>query len=217
MSLKTAQQVLEAFDGIRRAPNDGRYAPHKPLLILLALARVQRGEQRMAAFTEVEPNLKALLMEFGPSKSADRRHLPFWHLGTDKQGELWQRVGPQSLLLRPAGATPTLGELRQEGVQAGFALDIFNALRQTPGLLQDLARRVLDAYFPETLQADIVAAIGLDLDRVPEVRATAAAADYPTNGRPVRDPRFRDRVLRAYGCVPGSGVSLPPRGETCRA
>ena len=87
----------------------------------------------------------------------------FWHLGTDKQGELWQRVGPQSLLLRPAGATPTLGELRQEGVQAGFAPDIFDALRQTPGLLQDLARRVLDAYFPETLQADIAAVIGLDL------------------------------------------------------
>lgn len=89
MPLKSTQEVLEAFDGIRRAQNDGRYAPHKPLLILLALARVQRGDQRMAAFTELEPRLKALLMEFGPSKSADRRHLPFWHLGTDKQGELW--------------------------------------------------------------------------------------------------------------------------------
>jgi len=61
MSLKTAQQVLAAFDGIRRAQNDGRYAPHKPLLILLALARVQRGDQRMAAFTELEPTFLAFI------------------------------------------------------------------------------------------------------------------------------------------------------------
>lgn len=211
MSLKTAQQVLAAFDGIRRAQNDGRYAPHKPLLILLALARVQRGDQRMAAFTELEPRLKALLMAFGPSNSADRRHLPFWHLGTDKQGELWQRVGPQSLLLRPAGATPTLGELRQDGVRAGFAPDIFDALRQTPGLVQEVARRVLDAYFPETLRADIVAATGLDLESVPEVRTPATSATYPTSGRPARDPRFRDHVLRAYEfrcCVCGFDLRI---------
>ena len=42
--MKTAIEVLDAFENIRRAQRAGVYAPHKPLLILLALARVQRGE-----------------------------------------------------------------------------------------------------------------------------------------------------------------------------
>lgn len=44
--MKTAIEVLDAFENIRRAQRAGVYAPHKPLLILLALARVQRGEPR---------------------------------------------------------------------------------------------------------------------------------------------------------------------------
>lgn len=210
MPLTSATQIIEALEGIRRAQNDGRYAPHKPLLILLALARVQRGEPRMASLSELEPKLKELLEEFGPSNSADRRHLPFWHLGTDSQGQLWQRVGPQSLLLRPAGATPTLGELRQDGVQAGFAPQVFDALRHEPGLVQELARRVLDAYFPETLHADIVAATGLDLEAVAEAQEQSSAT-FRAKRRAARDPGFRDRVLRAYEfrcCVCGFDLRI---------
>lgn len=48
--MKTAAQVLEAFDNIRRAQRAGVYARHKPLLILLALARVQRDEPRLVEF-----------------------------------------------------------------------------------------------------------------------------------------------------------------------
>ena len=49
--MKSAIDVLDAFENIRRAQRDGVYAPHKPLLILLALARVQRGEPRLVEFT----------------------------------------------------------------------------------------------------------------------------------------------------------------------
>lgn len=65
--MKTATQVLDAFESIRRAQRAGVYAPHKPLLILLALARVQRGEPRMVEFTAIDELLKQLLAEFGPS------------------------------------------------------------------------------------------------------------------------------------------------------
>jgi len=36
--MKTATQVLDAFESIRRAQRARVYAPHKPLLILLALS-----------------------------------------------------------------------------------------------------------------------------------------------------------------------------------
>ena len=36
--MRSAIEVLDAFENIRRAQRAGVYAPHKPLLILLALA-----------------------------------------------------------------------------------------------------------------------------------------------------------------------------------
>jgi putative restriction endonuclease len=109
--VKTAIAVLDAFENIRRAQRAGVYAPHKPLLILLALARVQRGAQRMVEFAAIEELLKRLLAEFGPSSAAKSRHYPFWHLATDGQGALWDLSGPREILKRPAGATPSLIDL----------------------------------------------------------------------------------------------------------
>ena len=41
--LKTAAEVLEVFENIRRGQRAGVYAPHKPLLLLLALAIAPNG------------------------------------------------------------------------------------------------------------------------------------------------------------------------------
>ena len=210
--MKTAIEVLDAFENIRRAQRAGVYAPHKPLLILLALARVQRGEPRMVEFTAIDALLKQLLAEFGPSNAAKSRHYPFRHLATDGHGVLWDLSGPREILKRPAGATPSLGELREHHIKAGFPADVDEALRHIPGLLQAVASRVLDTYFPATLHADIVAALGLDLDGAIELRDGAAVAvDHATAERRRRDPGFRERVLRVYEyrcCVCGFDLRI---------
>lgn len=197
--MKTAIEVLDAFENIRRAQRAGVYAPHKPLLILLALARVQRGQPRMLEFTAIDELLKQLLAEFGPSSAAKSRHYPFWHLATDGHGALWDLSGPREVLKRPAGATPSLGELREHHIKAGFPADVYEALRHIPGLLQAVASRVLETYFPATLHADIVATLGLHLDGARGLQDRAPAlADYTAAKRRIRDPGFRERVLRAY-------------------
>jgi putative restriction endonuclease len=210
--MKTAIEVLDAFENIRRAQRAGVYAPHKPLLILLALARVQRGEPRMVEFAAIEALLKQLLAEFGPSSAAKSRHYPFWHLATDGHGALWDLSGPREVLKRPAGATPSLGELREHHIKGGFPADVDEALRHIPGLLQAVASRVLDTYFPSTLHADIVATLGLDLDGASELRdAAPAPTAYTTAERRRRDPGFRERVLRAYEyrcCVCGFDLRI---------
>jgi putative restriction endonuclease len=210
--MKTAIQVLEAFDSIRRGQRAGTYSPHKPLLIMLALARVQRGDQRLVAFADIEELLKQLLTEFGPSSAAKSRHYPFWHLATDGRGALWELNGPRQILERSAGVTPTLGELREHHIKAGFPPDIDEALRHFPGLLEAVASRMLNTYFPDTLHADIVAALGLNLDGIRELRNSATAADdYIATARRKRDPAFRDRVLRAYEfrcCVCGFDLRI---------
>lgn len=188
------EDILRAFEGIRRAQHEGRYAPHKPLLLLLALGRVQHGEPRLTPLVGIEVKLKALLEEFGPTGSAERRHLPFWHLQSDQGGALWDLTRPPALAGHPLGTTPTLGALRQPGVEAGFSVEVQQALAADPALLQQVARRVLDTFFPATLHREIASEVGLDLDASEEQRGGAGTA----NQRRRRDPAFREKVLRAY-------------------
>ncbi len=202
--IRDERTMLDAFEGIRRAQFNGRYAPHKPLLLLLALSRVQRAAPRMARFTEIEPELRTLLIEFGPSHSASKGNFPFWHLGTDHQGALWQLEGPPAVLERPAGATPNLGELRAHDVRGGFSREVYGLLTRNPTLLRDVAGRVLRAFFPASIHDDIIAAVGLDL----EAHGEAATPDA---GARRRDPGFREKVLRAYElrcCVCGFDLRI---------
>ena len=215
----TDEQVLHAFESVRRAQRDGQWAPHKPLLMLLALARVQRDEPRLVAFSDVDAPMKALLKEFGPSSAPGSRHYPFWHLQSDGDGAVWQLNGPAALLARPKASTPNLGELRSQQVMGGFTEDVDRALRRSPALLRAAARRVLDAFFPATLHDDIAAAVGLDLAEPLGVPLVARDSDVPAYGeaevsvakRAPRSPAFRERVLRAYEyrcCVCGFDLRI---------
>lgn len=212
IDMKTDAEIQLIFDKIRRAQNDGVYAPHKPLLVLLALARIQQGLPRQVPFSELDAPLKLLLAEFGPSSSAKSRHYPFWHLSTDGQGALWQIVGPENFINRAPKDTPSLTELRNPLVKAGFSVEIDGALRRKPGLLESIASRVLNSYFPETLHADIASAVGLNLNQTFDIH-TGVKEDLAVNSstRRRRDPTFRDRVLRAYEyrcCVCGFDLRI---------
>lgn len=210
--MKSALDVLNAFENIRRAQRAGVYAPHKPLLILLALARIQHGESRLVDFADIDEPLKGLLGAFGPSSAAKSRHYPFWHLATDGNGAIWELSGPSEILKRPPGATPNLSELRKCHVKGGFPADIDAALRNVPGLLPAVAFRVLDSNFPATLHTDIAAILGLTLDGPSEVRDFTPLSDLSLGAqRRRRDPGFRERVLRAYEyrcCVCGFDLRL---------
>ena len=208
--MRTAQEVLAAFQNVRRAVRNDVYAPHKPLLLLLALGRVQRGLPRLSTFSEVEPDLKAMLGAFAPASSLSSRHYPFWHLRGDGGRTLWDFSGPEVLTSQPDGATPNLGELRRPGIQAGLCADVFDTLAHQPGLLQQVAQQLLEANFPETLHADIAAAARLDLTPVPQVREASQDA-FNTQVRRRRDPAFRQKVMRAYEwrcCVCGFDLRI---------
>ena len=203
----SSQDVLKAFDRIRVFQRGEQRAVHKPLLILMALARIAQGAPRMVRFDEIDAPFKQLLAEFGPSSAPSSRHYPFWHLATDG---LWQLDGPASLLNRPAGATPNLGELRQGQVAGGFSPEVDAALRHDRALRAQLAHQLLDAHFPETLHGDILGALGLDLS-TPTDDDSPAAGTTTTRTQARRDPRFRERVLRAYEyrcCVCGFDLRI---------
>jgi putative restriction endonuclease len=195
-------EVLSVFENIRVFQRSEQRAVHKPLLILLNLARVARGEPRLVEFAQIDEELKRLLTEFGPSSAPATRHYPFWHLTTDGGGQVWQLEGPASILNRRAGATPTLGELRQEHVKGGFPPALDAQLRSNLRLLHEIAQRILASHFPESLHLDVLQAVGLD--------PSPPESTTPESARS-RDAGFRARVLRAYEyrcCVCGFDLRI---------
>lgn len=211
MKALNSDQIRQLFNAIRRAPGrDARYAPHKPLLLLMALARVQQGQIGHFTFAEIESDLKQLLTEFGPSNAPKTRHLPFWHLHSDEQGQLWDLQLPLDLQDHPRGTAPNLTSLRRGGVAGGFSKAVEQGLRSHPNLIPTLARDLLQSTFPETLHEDIANAIGLDLtNTAPALKDVEAV--YQSSQRRQRNKAFRERVLRAYEyrcCICGFDLRL---------
>jgi len=197
MSLSEAE-LLKAFADIRVWQQGGQRAPHKPLLVLLMLGRLWRQEPAVAPFAQVEPELRKLLEQFGPSSARASVHYPFWHLRTDG---LWDLDGPASILARPAGATPSLTEMRQ--LSGAFSPEALEALTRNPQLVVRLARSIVESHFPESLQPDVLEAVGLPIDSSEQ---PAASQDERK-----RDASFRKRVLLAYEyrcCVCGHDLRL---------
>ena len=176
-------QLIERFDRIRVWQQGDHRAVHKPLLVLLMLGKLVRGEVG-ARFEDIEDEFRKLLEQFGPMSAAASRQYPFWHLRTDG---LWVLEGPLGIVDRPPGASPTLTEART--LSGSFAPEVLATLRDKPALIAQIAQRIVAGHFPESLQQDVLAAVGLE-------GGDAGADAAPDRAR--RDPSFRPRVLLAY-------------------
>lgn len=174
--------TIKKFADLQTWKRDGERAPHKPLLILLALGRLYQGHDRLLAFTSVEHELSQLLVEFGPPRKSLHPEYPFWRLQRDN---VWEVQVPHNLTLRQSNTDPLKSELRTAGVGGGFTEELYSVLKTHPEIGRTLAKTLLEANFPVSLQREIAVAVGLDLD------ATI---------RPVqRDANFRREVISAWG------------------
>ena len=79
-----AQELLTRISALNIWKKGDQRAPHKPLLLLLALARINTGQPRLIAFDEIEKKVTTLLEDFGPSRASYYPELPFWHLQSDQ-------------------------------------------------------------------------------------------------------------------------------------
>ena len=170
---------------IRTWQRDGVRAPHKPLLLLYALGRLQRaGQNEPVTFVEAEGPLADLLVEFGPPRKSSPGY-PFHHLESDG---LWQVTTAEGDTSPGAGVTA----LRSHGASGMLDPHFADALLNDPALLSRVADVLLAANFPETLRDDIVRQVGLDLP------ASIGAKSTPNEAIRKRSPEFRDQVLMAY-------------------
>lgn len=85
MNALSRDEVLRRFASMKQAPRpDGGRAPHKPLLALYLLGRIQQergGGPLVVPYANAEPVVSGLITEFGPSaREIHRAALPFFHL-----------------------------------------------------------------------------------------------------------------------------------------
>ncbi len=181
----SSEEVIRRFESLRQAPRvGGGRAPHKPLLALYLLGRIQQsaraaGTPMVVPYASAEPVVSALITEFGPpGRDAHRAALPFFHLDRS----VWMPEGD--------GLAPRHTVLRDRRAVGRFVPEVEDALRRAPALVVAIARRLLSANFPDSYAAPICEAVGLDV---------AAAPDEPADApKRVRASEFRPRVLRAY-------------------
>lgn len=175
------QDIIERFKQVSVWQKGDKRAPHKPLLLLYALGRCSRNEGTEIPYSDVERDLKPLLTEFGPP-SEPRPEMPFWYLQNDG---LWFVKGADNLERRKDRTDPKRSEFLKHNPMGGLIPEVYNALSQDKQLLNEAARSLLSAHFPESFHDDILAAVGL-------------STEYECQGRSKRDPAFRQKVLRAY-------------------
>src|SRR4051812_29609796 len=152
-----SEAILARFDDLGIWKQGDQRAPHKPLLVLYALGRWQAG-QKDVTFRQAEPDLTALLREFGPPRNSDHPEQPFWRLQRDG---VWTVHTPAGLALKKGANIPRVIELRSHDVRAEFSPDVQAALSANPGLAAAIASRILERHFPESLHQDVLNAVGL--------------------------------------------------------
>jgi putative restriction endonuclease len=155
-------------------------APHKPLLILLALGKLQAGADRLLRFNDIEKPLTGLLSDFGPPRRSPHPEYPFWRLRNDG---IWE-VPRHSELKLKRNSDPLKSELLGLRIEGGFPEEIYTVLSRHPEIVRSVACEVLAAHFPDSLHESIANAVGIVLDAVDR------SGD--------RDPAFRSAVLSAW-------------------
>lgn len=155
-------------------------APHKPLLLLLALGRCSKGQERLVSFAEAERYFSELWRRFGPPRSG-RAYYPFGRLA--RQDGLWD-IPKRSVLRSWHKEDLSPVELRDHGIEGGFPEEVFALLKSDPGLAIEAAQLILHGHFPISLHDEILEAVGFGSD--------SSAREFPTL---VREPARRRRMI----------------------
>ena len=175
------EAILHRFDDLSIWKQGDQRAPHKPLLVLYALGRWQRGQDRgdvprgRAGPDRPAAGVRAAA-EVGPPRAAVLAAPARRRLDGPRPG----RAAAEDRRRHPPGR-PRCGRTTSGRSSPPTSRPLWPPI---PSLVAAIATRILERHFPESLHQDILNAVGLTLE-------TAAT-------RRKRDPAFRQRVLKAY-------------------
>lgn len=134
---------LEVVAALRtgQLANGGR-APHKPLLLLVALGRCRAGSERVLPATEVADQLADSLRLALPDVSEPSPWEPIWRL----EPELWTVEIDGTDPRREAATDPPITALRSPSARCGLQPVVHRALTWNAELLDQMEAMVIDRY-----------------------------------------------------------------------
>lgn len=179
----TPDILLKKIDRLRICTKDGDRSPHKPLLLLLALARVSTNQPRLVLFEDTVSSLVRLLSLYGPRAAKDNPTDPFWRLANDG---IWENP---ELLQLPLQNHYSQKFLTENKVRGGFTDDVYNMLKSNPDMVEKMASKLLATHFKPSQWESIRDDISLD---------TEPQSYYYIQKLARRDGKFREKVLSAY-------------------
>jgi putative restriction endonuclease len=175
--------VVERLGALRLHQAEGKRSPHKPLLALLALGRLETTGTSAVPWSVAQDKLAELITEYGPpSKAAPVQSAayPFTRLRSDGVWQLSKDV-----------PMDRIGPLQDGEVVGDFEPALMAALRSEPAAISAVARSLVDAHFPESIGRDLLVEVGLNPEDV------YAAAGNPDVMRR-RSAAWRVSVLEAW-------------------
>ena len=114
------RELKSQIEGINIWKKGAQRAPHKPLLLLYALARSRRNRNRFLPYTEVDEKLRQLLIDFGPTRRSYHPEYPFWRLQNDG---IWELKNAENISLRTGSTDAKKNDLVKYNVLGGFRKD----------------------------------------------------------------------------------------------
>lgn len=183
-------KLLDAIDSLNLWKRGGKRAPHKPLLLIYALARQVRDPNAKFEFSRIEKDIEELLNEFyKPLYSGRKHHVndPFWRLRGDG---IWV-VNHDETIRETSSGGAYVTDLRKYHATGSFSEEVAQEIRDNPEIALQAARKLLDEHFPESLHQEILADVGLDYKTI--------FSEKRIHRKTRRDSRFRQNVLHAYG------------------
>lgn len=183
-----SEGVVERLTALRQYRDDGKRAPHKPLLVLLALGQLAASGSSSMPWSVVENRLSGLLAEFGNSSTtgASSAAYPFTRLRSDGVWHLSREV-----------PNDNVGQLNSEAIEGHFTPEIEDELRRSPDAVNAVARALVESQFPLTIAPDVLIAVGLDPDLVFS-SGTAAMPAAAAIALRKRDANWRRQIVAAW-------------------
>lgn len=180
-----AESTLEPLTALRQYQGDGKRAPHKPLLVLLALGQLANTGSSSMEWSSVQTRLSGLLAEFGTSTSrgASSAAYPFTRLRSDGVWQLSRDV-----------PNDNVGPLNAEPISGHFTPEIEQDLLRCKGGIEAVARTIVESQFPLTIAPDVLVAVGLNPDLVFGSPTITTQNDQVRR----RDANWRHRILAAW-------------------
>jgi predicted restriction endonuclease len=135
----------DLVDGLRVWKRGDEVAVHKPLLLLMILARILHGGENCFRFRDIVEPLERGLRDFGSGGAALHPEYPFWHLAGEG---CW--VIENSEELQPTGSgSPARRALLEAEATAHVPAELWEQLAKDHARAESLGQTLLARYWPD--------------------------------------------------------------------